>query len=379
MSRILISTGDYSADLHGEALARELRKLDPSLQIFALGGIKLKSVADQFLQDMVKLDVSGLTQPIRQFFHLKNILQQIVFPKLDPAALDAVILIDYYGFNIHVAKKAKERNIPVFYFVSPQVWASRQWRIAKLRKNVTKMLVIFPFEEELYKKHGVPANFVGHPLMDRLPQTTNGSHPKMDAEKGEIHLGLMPGSRHRELVNHIPLMLGCFRELKKKFPKLKGTMFAVESITDEVYRSMVPPGEVEIVRDLDYKKRRGLTLSLTASGTATLENAILGIPMVVTYRASWLTFVVAKRLLRVPFISMPNILAGRAIVPELIQHHADIVSMTQTAYDLLSHPNRLEKMQNELIQLKKQLGQPGAYGRAAEAIFESLQSAKKNS
>jgi len=150
MSRILISTGDYSADLHGQFLIQELKKCDPSLFVIALGGIKLKSVSNLFLKDLVELDVSGFTQPLKQFFNLKNILQKIVFPQIDKNKIDAVILIDYYGFNIHVAEKATKENIPVFYFVSPQVWASRKWRIQKLKKNVTKMLVIFPFEEALY-------------------------------------------------------------------------------------------------------------------------------------------------------------------------------------------------------------------------------------
>lgn len=372
MSHILISAGDYSADLHGESLVSEMRKMDASLFVTALGGIKLKGVSDEFLQDMVELDVSGFSQPVKQFFKLKKILQQIVFPRLDPRRLDAVILIDYYGFNIHIAEKAKERNIPVFYFVSPQVWASRQGRIQKLKKCVRQMLVIFPFEEELYRRHGVPVTFVGHPLMDRIPQLKNEKKFKLGAQNGPIRLGLLPGSRTRELARHIPLLIRSFEALKKKFPNLEGTLFAVEPISDEYYRSWNPPNPLAIVRENDYKKRSDLTLALTASGTATLENALLGIPMIVIYQTSWLTYFIARRMIRVPYISMPNILAGKAIVPELIQHRAEQKSVTQLAADFISHPESLEKMHRELLQLKESLGPPGAYQRAAKIILGSV-------
>lgn len=371
--KVLISTGDYSADLHGEALVRELRKLDPQLHVSALGGVKLKSVADRFLVDMVELDVSGFSQPVKQFFRLKGILQETVFPILDGHQVDAVILIDYYGFNIHVAKRAKRNGIPVYYFVSPQVWASRKHRIQQLKKAVTKMLVIFPFEEKLYREHGVPVQFVGHPLMDAVARVQPAS------ANGKVRVGLLPGSRLRELVRHIPILLRSYQDLKRRFPSIEGSLFAVDSIPESTYRQLIaatpgldrsPELQPQLVHDSGYALRSQLTLALTASGTATLENALLGLPMVVIYQTSWLTYWVAKRIIQVPYISMPNILSGSQVVPELIQDRANADELAREAGRFLGDPALLERTRRELIKLKDQLGPPGAYLRAAQAITQ---------
>lgn len=373
MSRILISTGDYSADLHGQFLIQELQKCDPELFVLALGGIKLKSVSNLFLKDMVELDVSGFSQPFKQFFNLKNILQKIVFPHINKNEIDAVILIDYYGFNIHLAEKAKKENIPVFYFVSPQVWASRKWRIKKLKKNVTKMLVIFPFEEKLYKENNVPVDFVGHPLIDLLPKELEPL--KND---GKIRLGILPGSREREITRHIPLLIQSFKKLKIKYPQIQGYLFEVDSIPNQVYETLIYKTgggnlkDFQRVRETDYRIRSSLTLALTASGTATLENALLGIPMVVIYQTSALTYWIAKKIIQVPYISMPNILMKKMIVPELIQNQANPEEISRAAENFLANPDLLAGSRKELIQLKSSLGPPGAYKRAAQIIYRSI-------
>ncbi|MBI4217976.1 MAG: lipid-A-disaccharide synthase [Elusimicrobia bacterium] len=375
MSKILISAGDYSADMHGQSLVQEMRKSDPHLSVVSLGGVKLRSVSDQFLQDMVELDVSGFSQPFKQFFRLKHILQKLVFPILDERRVAAVVLIDYYGFNIHVAERAAKNKIPVFYFVSPQVWASRKGRIQKLKKYVTRMLVIFPFEEELYKRSGVPVTFVGHPLLSVVQQFPIRS---LRPVNGRIFLGLLPGSRERELIRHIPLLIQSFQKLKLKFPGVQVTLFAADSIRDETYRSLARPycpnleKEIKIVRETNLKSRSELTLALTASGTATLENALLGVPTIVVYQTSWLTYWIAKMVIRVPYISMPNILIGKEIVPELIQNQATPDSVAQTAATLLSNPDSLERMQSELVQLRQKLGPSDAYSRAAAIIHNHL-------
>lgn len=379
MRRILISAGDYSADIHGEQLIREMRQMDTALHVTALGGVKLKKVADDFLKDMVDLDVSGFSQPIKQFFNLKRILQKTIFPKLNPQTLDAVVLIDYYGFNIHIAAKARQNNVPVFYFVSPQVWASRRWRVQRLKKNVTKMLVIFPFEETLYRESGVPVEFVGHPLMEDVvgaPEWKN----TLNGPGSRVRLGLMPGSRLRELTRHIPTMLQSCSLLKERFPNLEVKLFAVEAIAEETYRDLIRsaqkdipnPVEPEIVYSPDYALRTELTLCLTASGTATLENALLGIPMVVIYQTSWLTYWIARQLIQVPFISMANILSGKKVVPELIQADADPGKIAGLIGDYCARPELLESMHRELIELRRKLGPPGAYKRAAVSILERL-------
>ncbi len=380
MTKILISAGDYSADMHGLALVQSLKNINPTLEVTALGGIKLKAVSDHFLQDMVGLDVSGFSQPIKQFFNLRKILHSQIFPKLEKKEIDAVILIDYYGFNIHIAQKAFEEGIPVFYFVSPQVWASRSGRIKKLKKYVTKMLVIFPFEEELYKKNGVNATFVGNPLVDVLP---NSFSHRSYSKANPFEIVLLPGSRVRELKRHIPLMVQTFLELKKSFPNIQGKMIAVDSLQDELYKEIgdtfkfgdtpnLKVSPISLVRDPDYSHRLKAGLALTASGTATLENALLGLPMVVIYKTSWLTHFIAKRLIRVPYISMPNILLEKKCVPEFVQEEANHQTLSRSCGELLSNPNLLESTYLELIKLKKSLGPPGAYARAAKIILDAI-------
>ena len=312
------------------------------------------------------MDVSGFSQPIKQFFKLKDILIKTVYPILERHDVDAVVLIDYYGFNIHVAEKAKKEGIPVFYFVSPQVWASRRWRIRRLAKSVTKMLVIFPFEKELYENQGVPVEFVGHPLLDAIDKMgVNAANPN-----GSLRLGLMPGSRVREISRHLPLLLESFDILKKNLGNIEGLLFAVDGIEDSFYQKYLKGSSIKLVREENYKERLGLILCLTASGTATLENALLGIPMVVIYQTSWLTYLIARLLIQVPYISMPNLLSKREVIPELIQHRASLENIVRTASLYLSDPSLLERTREELIKLKQVLGKPGAYDRAAASVLK---------
>ena len=370
MKRILISAGDYSADQHGESLVRALRKTLPDLSVTALGGVRLKSVADHFLKDMVEMDISGFSQPFKQFFKLKDILLKTIYPILKKKEVDAVVLIDYYGFNIHIASKAKKEGIPVFYFVSPQVWASRRWRIRRLKECVTKMLVIFPFEKDLYQSHGVPVEFVGHPILDTIERL--GAGQAKAGPDGKIRVGIMPGSRMKEISRHLPLMLECFEALKKDFGNIEGLLFAVDALPDPLYQKYLEGSSVKLIREGDYKERQGLTLCLTASGTATLENALLGIPMVVIYKASWLTYWVARLLIQVPYVAMANILSGREVVPELIQHRASKADIVRAASLYLSDPSLLERTRSELIRLRQALGNPRAYDPAAAALLAAL-------
>lgn len=370
MKNILISAGDYSADIHGESLVRALRKRQPDLSVMALGGVRLKSVADHFLKDMVEMEVSGFSQPFKQFFKLKDILLKTVYPILEKREVDAVVLIDYYGFNIHVAQKAKKAGIPVFYFVSPQVWASRRWRIRRLKESVTKMLVIFPFEKELYQSRGVPVEFVGHPIMDTIEKL--GVVAEKTNPNRRVRLGLMPGSRVKEISRHLPLMLESFEVLKRKFGNIEGLLFAVDAAPDSLYRKYLKWSSVKLIRERDYKERLGLALCLTASGTATLENALLGIPMVVIYKASWLTYLIARLLIQVHYVSMANILCGKEVVPELIQHRARPDEIVRAASRYLSDASLLERTRGELIKLRQVLGKAGAYERAAAFILADL-------
>ena len=323
----------------------------------------MREQADEFLADLASLGVSGFLEPLRRLPTFTGLLRRLN-RFMDERRPAAVVAIDFYGFNRLVLEAAKRHKIRTFYYISPQVWASRPGRIPRLKRLVDRMLVIFPFEEELYRSAGIPVRFVGHPLLDRLPSAM--------ADNGRcngLHLGLLPGSRKSEILRHLPTMLEAAERIRKDFPKLEVLVFQAPHINDAAY-GRAKALNARLVRDTDYAERRGLDLALTSSGTATLENALLGVPMVVVYRMSWHTYAIARALIRVPYISMANLLAGRPLVPELIQRRATPERVARAALDLLANPRRLGLLRRELASLRNLLGGPGASDRAARIILE---------
>jgi lipid-A-disaccharide synthase len=270
-----------------------------------------------------------------------------------------------------VLSLAKSANVPAYYFISPQVWASRPGRITVLKQIVKRMLVIFPFEETLYRDAGVPCTFVGHPLLDLVPEPAR----RPATLQAPLKVGILPGSRASEVRRHLPVMLGGLRLLGRHFPDTRAAVFASGALPDELYRQASGRQDIELVRESDYARRARLDLALCSSGTATLENALLGIPMVVVYRLSWPTYTIARAIIRVPHIAMANLLAGRALVPELVQADATPENIAEAAVRLLEDPRRYAALRGELLSLRQALGKPGAARRAAEEIAADLRQA----
>jgi lipid-A-disaccharide synthase len=359
LSLILIVSGDPSGDLHASNLIVALKRRDPSVRVAAVGGPLCRAVADEFLEDLTSKGVTGFIEPalkIPFLFKLASRLRAFVQERR-PAAL---ICVDYYGFNRRILPYAKEAGIPAFYFVSPQVWASRPGRVKVLKRLVDKMLVIFPFEEKLYRDAGVPADFVGHPLLDLIPE------PKR-REEGTNLIGLLPGSRSSEIRRHLPVFFEAFRLLRLKNRFLEARLFAAASQPDSAYGRL--PDGVKLVREQDYSERGGLDLAICSSGTATLENALLGVPMVVVYKLSWPTYAIARALVKVKHIAMANLLAGKTVVPELIQRDATADRIFLEASALLDDPEKAAGVRAELLAVRRSLGTPGAADRAAAAVL----------
>ncbi|MCX5797298.1 MAG: lipid-A-disaccharide synthase [Elusimicrobia bacterium] len=359
---ILIVAGDPSGDLHGAALARELKS--GGARVAAVGGPLLRREADEFLEDLASHAITGFWEPVAKVGFLLRLglrLKRYLIA-CRPAAL---VCIDYYGFNRRVLGLAKAAGVPAYYFISPQVWASRAGRINTLKRLVRRMLVIFPFEAKLYSAAGVPCTFVGHPLLDLIPAPAD-----RPALKPPFTIGLLPGSRSTEVRRHLPVFLEAFQRLRQIFPGSQAVIFASPHLPDSAYAPAA--GLAELVREEGYTRRAALDLAMSSSGTATLENALLGVPMVVVYKMSWPTYAVARSIIQVKYIAMANLLAGRGLVPELIQADATPQKVADAARALLGEPGRYARLRQDLLSLRGVLGEPGAARRAAGEVLAGL-------
>jgi len=362
MTTILIVAGDPSGDLHGAGLIRALKSARPGLKVAAVGGPYMREACDEFLEDLASRGVTGFWEPVLKLRFLTALALGLRRFMRERKPI-AVVCIDYYGFNRRVLGIAQSAGVPAFYYISPQVWASRPGRVKVLKRLLRKMLVIFPFEEKVYAEAGVPVSFVGHPLLDLLPE------PSVRGGIGPAPLiGILPGSRRSEIARHLPLMLESYARLKARFPGSQACVFAAASQPDSVYEAAKRAG-LPIVRERDYAKRKQLDLALCSSGTATLENALLGVPMVVVYRMSRLTYWIARALIRVRYIAMANLLADRGLVPELIQDDAIPGKVSAAAEKILLDGSAYAALRNDLLALRGKLGGPGAAGRAAAEIL----------
>jgi len=379
--RFLLCAGDPSGETYGAMLLRALKARDRSLRVDAVGGALMKRAAAEsgceFLFDLAGLGLTGFIEPIRRVPTLLGLHSRLA-TLLRLERPDAAVCIDYYGFNRHVLAAAKAAGVPAFYYISPQVWATRPGRVQAIKRLVDRMLVIFPFEEKLYREAGVPVTWVGHPLLDILPDP----RPR-DKEERSARIGLLPGSRRSEIGRHLPALLSAATLMLRERPDAEFTVFAAPHAPDALYRDALARWEsssgrrMRLVREADYAERARLDFALTSSGTATVENALLGVPMVVFYRLSWPTYALARAMIRVPYIAMANLLAGRALVPELIQRDATPEKIARAALELLADPRRLAATRRELLSLRAMLGGAGATARAAEILLSEASRLKE--
>ena len=374
MKRFLIVAGDPSGDLYGSMLMRSLRSRRPEVRFHAAGGPLMRHACgegDRFHHDLASEGTTGFVEPARRLPAFLGLLGR--FRRLlRGSEVDALVCIDYYGFNRRVLAEAKSAGVPSFYYISPHVWASRPGRVRQIRRYVERMLVIFPFEEPLYREAGVPVTWVGHPLLDLLPAAELAR-----TDSAPLRLGLLPGSRPGEIRRHLPLFLEAAVRIRRDYPDMEVTVFGAKGLGPDAYRPFLDrtqdrgPGgaAVRLVFDDAYAERRRQRLVLTSSGTATVENALLGLPMVVVYKLAWPTYLLARAIIRVKHIAMANILLGRRAVPELVQHQATPQRVAHAALELLANPRRLQALRAELAGLRAVLGGPGATDRAADILL----------
>jgi lipid-A-disaccharide synthase len=365
---VLIIAGEASGDLHGAALAERLRVLRPDLSLVGIGGGGMAAAGVQLMER-----TSGIVGFVEVLRHLPAHVQMFrkVRDRLASGSVSLAILIDYGGFNLRVAAAAKSAGVPVLYYITPQVWASRPGRLETMARVITRAAVILPFEEALLRGHGVNATFVGHPLLDRAQSLPDKAEARRRLGLGENDrvLALFPGSRAQEIARHSRDFVAVARELERRRPGLKVIVGVAPTI--ELDAGVMP---FQLARSASFDVLRAADVALCKSGTTTLEAAIAGCPLAVVYRTNWLTFQIAKRIVNIGQIGLVNVVAGRVVAPEFVQD--DFVPVTVAdALDRLfdaESPERLSMLAG-LADVRSKLGEPGASGRVAQMASDLAQ------
>ena len=377
--RIVVVAGEASGDLHGAGLVEALRRHAPGLAFSGMGGVRMRTVGVRLLADAGETAVVGVSELWEKRRALRAALRTLRghLAEAGPALL---ICIDFPDFNLLLARTARRLGIPVCYFISPQVWAWRRGRVRTIRRLVRKMLVLFPFEETLYRAAGVDVAFVGHPLLDALAAVPprERCRERLGIADGMKILGLLPGSRAAEIRRHLPLLLeaaGRVRAEESGVAVVLGLSDTAERPTVEaaVAGAGVP---ARVIQGRTHEVMRAADFLMAVSGTVTLEAAVLETPMLITYRLGRLSYWLARLLVRVPFVGLPNLVADRGIVPELLQHDATPQRLAATALDILRSPARQGTMRAALADVRRRLGEPGALDRAAREIVRLLPAAR---
>lgn len=371
---IVVSAGDVSGDIHAAHLVQALKQKDPSLHVIAIGGIHLKEQADEFLLDLAGQGITGFVEPIKKLPLFWKLARQVrrLFQTQKPAAF---IAVDFYGLNHQFLKIAQEEHVPAYYYVAPQVWASRQYRAKQLAALTKKMYVIYPFEPEFHKKRGGNAVFLGNPLLDDMPAAQPKNFDIKDPKNHPWKLGILPGSRATEINRLLPVFYQAFKEICKKFPRTQGYVFLLPDAKEQHFVKLLgeeAAANLHFVKETDYRVRSQMDFLLACSGTATLENALLGVPMLVAYKMFYPTYLVARSVIKVPYISLVNILAGKPLVKELVQQQASAANCAKEAEGMFSCPSKLAAMHRDLLKLRASLGEPGVARRAAADLWEQL-------
>lgn len=375
MPRLLFSAGEPSGDLYASELLRHLRERHPDIEVFGLGGDRLQANGTRLLAHVRDLAVVGLLEVLRHLPHLRRVFRTLL-AEVDGHPPDLAVLIDYPGFNLRLARRLRTRGVPVVYYVSPQVWAWRRGRISTLRDTVARMLVIFPFEQEIYMRAGVPVTFVGHPLVDLVPPPPGIGEAcrllGLDADRPV--LALLPGSRRREVAQHLPLLAESVRQLQAARPDLQFALAAAPGLDVDSLSASLAGLPVTVFRERTYAVLAAATAAVVASGTATVEAALTGTPMVVVYRLSPVTYALGRRLVRVPHVAMANLIAGERLVPELIQRDFTPEAVVREVQALLGDDDRRERVRTGLAEVRRRLGGSGASARAAHEVDALLRS-----
>ena len=372
MARILISAGEASGDIHAAAVTAAIKKIDSSAEVFGMGGDALRNAGGEVLFDIKDHGVMGFVEVIKKLpalFKLRDDFEKV----MDERKPDCLITVDYPGFNMKLAKLAHEKGIPVVSYIAPSAWAWHKSRAKNVAKIVDRVACIFPFEYDVYKEAGAKVEFVGHPLVDivKPSMTINEANAFAGKKEGRKLILLMPGSRLMEIEKMLPTLLEAAKIIQEQLPEVNFVMPRAGTIPLNLLEEKIQASglDVSITEGHNYDLFSVADLALATSGTVTLEAALCGLGSVIVYRTNPLTYMIAKLVVNIPHIGLPNIVAGRSVVPELIQNDFTPAKVAKAAMELLeSERNAL--MKKDLEYVKERLGKPGAVGRVAELVLK---------
>ena len=355
--------GETSGDLHAAAVASELRRLRPGIEMTGIGGERMLREGVVLLEQSDRLAVMGFVEVLRHIPRHYALLRSLR-ARLRSGRVSAIMLVDYPGFNMKLAKDAHDAGVPVLYYITPQVWAWGAGRLPAIAKTVTKAAVILPFEEALLRQHGVDATFVGHPLLDRARDLPSREEARraLGLESDRPVLALFPGSRAQEIARHLDLFVATGREMRRRRPDLQVIVSGAPSVELTASRCPFP-----IIRGASFPVLRAADAAMCKSGTTTLEAAVAGCPLVVAYRTSGWTYAIARRVVRIRHIGLVNVVAGREVAREFVQDALQPTDVADTLMPLLDHdsPERARALAG-LADVRSRLGTPGAAARVAQ-------------
>ncbi len=373
--QVMIVAGEASGDLHGGNLVQAMHRIDPEIRFYGVGGRKLRAAGVELAADAAEMAVVGLTEVASKLSFILKVMSQLK-ASLKKDRPDLLILIDYPDFNLPLARAAKKYGVKVLYYISPQVWAWRKGRIAKIKKVVDRMAVILPFEVDFYKEADVDATFVGHPLLD----VVKAKYPRKEAlqrfglAERVTTVGILPGSRQSEVTKLLPVMLKAAEIVKEKIGPVQFVLPLADTLDISFVSQMIARHSitVKLIPDEVYDVIACADVAIVASGTATLETALMETPMIIVYKVSAPSYYVGKMVINVDHIGLVNIIAGKEIVPELIQFDATPEKIAASVISILSSRERMEGMKGELSKIRDMLGSRGAAERVARLAYDMI-------
>lgn len=371
----LIIAGEASGDLHGSNLVSALKVFLPHARFSGMGGSRMREEGVDTLFGIERMGTVGIVEVLGEFDHYYKVYRTLM-KEIASRRYDAMILIDYPTLNLRLAKQGRRFDCPVFFFISPQIWAWRKGRIRDIRKSVRKMFVILPFEEKLYLDAGVDAEFLGHPFIDMVhpSRPREESREKYSLNAGVKTIGLLPGSRMNEINSLLDVMIQAAGKIRSELGSCQFLLPIADSINPDLIRQRLGanPLGIQLIRGETYDVINSCDTLIIASGSATLEAGILGCPMVIVYKLNPLTHWLARLLIKIPLVGLVNIVAGEEVVPELIQHKVTAENISSEVLAMLRTPEKEQAVRERLLKIKKSLGEPGVMKLIAKRIADFM-------